>query len=408
MNRKQLFSLVIVGLIAGAVGFFVYNRGTSSWKTESAGESNKLFPELDVNAVAQMEIIDSSTNLTLLSTGGVWQVQQRYGYPADYAKIRKFLISAMEMKGVQSIPASQSSLYRFNLLSPIADTNSTNTGTLLVLKNDDSEELSSLLLGKEHMREASANQGAAGRQWPNGRYVLKTADGANANPVVWVINDPLSQIESSPADWLSKDFIELEKIASISITPTNAAEAWTLVRDSESDPWKLENSAEDEELDSNSTRRYGNLLSYSDFADVANPELNPEVTGLDEPVKAVISTFDGFTYTLNIGNKTNANRYVALEVDADIPESRTPGADETEEEKIKREKEFKEKVDNLKQKLANEEKCEDWVYLVSNYTLEPLLKARSELLKTKEEDAAEAAGTSQTNRTALDIPNAAE
>ena len=68
---------------------------------------------------------------------------------------------------------------------------------------------------------------------------------------------------------------------------------------------------------------------------------------------------------------------------ADIPKERTPGKDEKPEDKAKLDKEFKDQQQKLEDKLAQEQAYEKWVYLVSSWTVDSLLKDRSQLLVEK-------------------------
>jgi hypothetical protein len=77
---------------------------------------------------------------------------------------------------------------------------------------------------------------------------------------------------------------------------------------------------------------------------------------------------------------------MALTVSANLPKARTPGKDEKPDDKTKLDKEFKDKQQKLEEKLAQEKPYEKWVYLVSSWTLEPVLKERSQLLAEKKEE----------------------
>src|SRR5439155_670287 len=128
-------------------------------------------------------------------------------------------------------------------------------------------------------------------------------------------------------------------------------------------------------------------LSYPSFTDVVSPQAKPEETGMDNPLVAKIETFDGFNYTVKIGKKTaEDNYYLSMNVSADLPKERTPGKDEKPEDKEKLDKEFKEKVSKLDEKLKEEKAYEKWTYLVSKWTVDPLLKERKDLLVEKKEE----------------------
>jgi hypothetical protein len=73
-------------------------------------------------------------------------------------------------------------------------------------------------------------------------------------------------------------------------------------------------------------------------------------------------------------------------VTAQIPKERTPGKDEKAEDKARLDKEFKEKQKKFEDKLSQEKSFEKWVYLVSNWTVDSLLKERAQLLVEKKEE----------------------
>jgi hypothetical protein len=108
---------------------------------------------------------------------------------------------------------------------------------------------------------------------------------------------------------------------------------------------------------------------------------------MDQPVLASIQTFDGFNYTIKIGKKTaEDNCYLNMNVTGDFPKERTPGTDEKPEDKEKLDKEFKDKLEKLQEKLKQEKAYEKWTYLVSKWTVDPLLKERKDLLVEKKDD----------------------
>jgi hypothetical protein len=107
---------------------------------------------------------------------------------------------------------------------------------------------------------------------------------------------------------------------------------------------------------------------------------------LDKPTLLSLETFDDFTYTLKVGRKTNDTYALTVAVSAKVPTERTPAKDEKPEDKTKLDKEFKEKQKKLEDKLAQEKGYENWIYLVSSWTLDSLLKDRAQLLMEKKEE----------------------
>jgi hypothetical protein len=264
----------------------------------------------------------------------------------------------------------------------------TNTAVLVELRDQGGKVIKSLLLGKTHMRKAEGRPSPMGEMgesegWPDGRYVMV---GTGAKTVA-VVSDPLSNVEAKPESWLNKDFFKVEKIRSIAVAYPVTTNSWKITRDSETaSEWKLAEAKPDEKLDSSKTSSFSYALSSPSFSDVLPADTKPEPVGLDKPTVMTLDTFDDFTYTIKLGQKTNDNVPLVVAVTAQIPKERTPGKDEKPEDKTRLDKEFKDKQKKLEDKLSQEQSFEKWVYLVSNWTVDSLLKERSQLLAEKKEE----------------------
>jgi hypothetical protein len=125
----------------------------------------------------------------------------------------------------------------------------------------------------------------------------------------------------------------------------------------------------------------------------------PEQTGLDKSTTIALETFDGFNYTVKVGAKTNDDYYLTVAVTANLPKERTPGKDEKPADKDKLDKEFKEQQKKLEDKVAQEKGFEKWTYLVSGWTVDSLLKERSQLLVEKKDEAKKDASKSDAKPT---------
>ncbi len=115
--------------------------------------------------------------------------------------------------------------------------------------------------------------------------------------------------------------------------------------------------------------------------DVRPPSVSPDETGLKDPFKISIKTFDDFTYTFLLGKEgPDKTRYLQLSVTADIPSARKPDPNESAEEKKKKDEEFDKRTISLKERLEKEKRFEKWVYLVPGWNLEQILKRRDEIV----------------------------
>ena len=386
MNRKQFVILLVVGVILGAFGWMRYKRDETSWEGGGSGNGKKTARRSAGERCRfngnQRRVLNE---LDLEKKDGRWRVKQRYDYPANYGEISGFLLKVADLKAVQVEEVEPSQLGRYKLLPPGA---STNTSVEVDLKDQGGKTIGTLLLGKTHMRKGQGRPSPMGEMgeegYPDGRYVMT---GANAKFVA-VVSEPFSDFGAKPDAWLNKDFFKVEKIKSIAVAYPVATNSWKLSRTNEiSSDWELSEPKTGEKLDSAKTSALTYVLNSPTFNDVLPGDSKPEATGLDKPIVVTIDTFDNFTYTLKVGQKANDTFPVLLTVSAQIPKERVAGKDEKAEDKTRLDKEFADQAKKLEEKLAQEKPLEKWVYFVTSWTVDPLLKERKDILKEEKSSA---------------------
>jgi hypothetical protein len=384
MNRNQLIILLVLVAVLGGAGIMLHNRQKSSWESANPAAGKKLLGDFPINDVAHIAIKQGTDDLNLAKKDGTWRVRERNDYPANFSQISDLLIKLGDLKIVQSEPVGQSQLARLNLVPG----SSTNSALVVDFKDKNDKSIRSLLLGKKHMKKSNRpspmgdmdeDEGGGGG-WPDGRFVKV---GTDAKDVI-LISDALPNVDPKPDQWLNKDFFKVEKMRSVGVNFPVATNSWKLSRETESGEWKLADAKPTEQLDNSKASGVGNSLASPSFNDVSLAK--PEELGLDKPTTVTLDTFDNFSYTLKVGQKTNDTLPLIVSVAAELPKERAPGKDEKPEDKDKLDKEFKEKQKKLEEKLTQEKPFEKWTYLVSNWTLDSLLKERSQLLVEKKEE----------------------
>ncbi len=383
MNLKALIALIVAAAVAIAITVILVKKDSATWQTAEVG--GLLFENLPVNDVETIHITQGSESLTLNKQGDIWVVKERYNYPANFQDISQMVFKLSEVKPLRVIEAGESQLGRLNLLA--AD-QAQGGGTLLEMKGGNDKTLVSLLLGKPYVRQSEAQKnpmmGMSG-DIPEGRYVLM-----GGSPPVYLIDEPFDNVAPVPTTWLNKDFFKVEKLSSISVQfMGESAPDWEFSRDSVGGDFKLKNPLPSENADASKTRSLSSLFSYASFTDVLPLDSDPELTRLNIPTIAVIKTFDGFTYTIHIGKLTadETGRYLSLKVDAQLPTGRTVAPDEKEEDKARLNAEFLREQERLQKKFAQEKKCEQWIYIVSTWTVENLLKNRVNWMSAEDPNA---------------------
>jgi hypothetical protein len=378
MNKKQFLILLVLVLVLG-VWSVNHRRGQSSaWRGGGNAVGQKLLGEFDVNAVAQVAIKQGTNELLLAKKDEVWRVAQRDNYPANFSEISSVLLKLKNLKIVQTEQVGASQLPRLELAA-----GGSNAPTVVEFRDAGGQTLKTLALGKKHLRSGGPSSpmdemGGGDGGFPDGRYVQVSG----MTDSVALISDPLTDVAPDAGRWLNKSFFKVEKPKSIAVTFSEATNSWTLTRESETGEWKLADAKPEEKLDSGKSAGVTSPFSSPSLNDVALG-LTPEQSGLDKPTVIKIATFDGFDYTVNVGAKQEDNFLLTVAVTGNFSKERAAIADEKPEDKAKADKEFADNRKRLEDKLTTESAFSKWTYQVASWTIEPLLKKRSELLEEK-------------------------
>lgn len=372
MKRQQFVLLIAALVVIGGAALFLNRKSESSWSRSAQGSGAKVLDDLDVNAVGQIIIQQHTNTLTLVRSNETWTVKERGGYPASFAEIADSLNKLAELKSVRTDPVGVSLRPRLELGEPSTGTNS---GTLVELKDAAGKSLKSVILGKKYVKQSGQPSPFGDDGFAAGRYVLPLPAGDR----VAIVSDALANLEPKPASWLNKDFFKAEKVKSISLVSAVASNSWSISRASETNDWVLADAKPTEKLDPTKVSGTTAALAGPSFTDVA-VGASPVSLGLDKPTKVTLTTFDGFTYDLSVGKLAEENLPTTINVSASFPQTRTPGKDEKPEDKEKLDKEFKDALAKLEERLRAEKKLNGWTYSVSKWTLDPLLRDRSQLL----------------------------
>ncbi len=359
MNGRQLIILLVLVVVIGGAAWLHSRKQAAAWSNPDSAVGRKLLGDFQVNDVAQIRIRHGAEAVDLAQTNGLWRVRERGGYPADFSQISALLLKLRDLKIVQTEQVGPSQWARLDLAAPGSGANA---ATLLEFFDAGGKPLRTLWIGKSHQHQSSspaATPDMGDQGWADGRYV-RTATNAD---MVAVIADPLTEVNPEASQWLDKTFFKVEKPTTVSVTYPNATNSWELV--SETNSWKLVKARPDEKLDASQASETAGSLASPGFNDIA-VGLKPPQTGLDRPTRIGIKTADGFNYAINVGDKTNDNYFMTVAVAATFSKTNAPAESK-----------------KLADELAQESQLNQWTYLVPNWTLEPLLKTRAQLLAAR-------------------------
>jgi hypothetical protein len=374
MKGKQFALILVLLVVLGGVAMFLSRRNSAEWASTatSAGDKILTFP---LNDVSQVTIKTGGSELNLTKKKeDVWTVQERANYPADFDKVSGLLRKFWELKPVQDVKIGPSQLGRLQLTEPSGDANS----SILVDFKGGDQRLAAVLLGKTYQRNSDQATGPLGG-FPAGRYLM-TQDGTNR---VFLVSDPLSEVQTKPEQWLNRDFVKVEGPKIIAVTGQTPPLNWSLARESATGPWKLADQKPDENFDVAKVSAITNAFASLIFADVLAPDAAVAETGLDQPSIARVETFDGFAYEFKIGKVMGDNYPVLVAVRAELPNERTALPDEKPEDKTRLDQEFQTRKKQLADKLEKEQKLTGRPYLIAKSTMEQVLKDRSTFMTDK-------------------------
>ena len=380
MNRKQFLWLMLAVVIMSGAGFALFWQDITAYRDSGAKIGARLLPPMKVSDVAKLRLQDATGEVTLAAKDKVWRVEQRGGYPADFAEISGLILKLLDAKVVQSETVGASLHGRLNLLAPGKSSDkggkekSEGTGTLVELSDAAGKVLVSMVLGKVSLKKDPMNPLPNAKDGvPAGRHILVAGKGDN----VFVVSDPLEKAVARPGAWLARDFFKVDRIKTLQLAGDSSA-SWKITRDEEWGQWKF--AAGGGQLDPSAAVTANNAWSGLTFSDV----ILDDKTGTDKAVTLTALTFDDLTYTVKLAPHANGDFVLRFNVAGTPPKTRKPEPNGKTEEKAedaaKRDKEFADNLQRLEARVMLEQARSQWAYVVPGKQVAPLLLKREQMV----------------------------
>ena len=274
-------------------------------------------------SVADVAKIELGAKLTLASSADGWKVASLYGYPADRQKIADNLMKLAELK-----------------VGQVAHGRKLGAETALTLKDASGKELAALKLGDKHAKKATGQAAMyGGGGYPDGRYVAFSGETV-------LVKDTLDAFDGDIKSWCNTRIASFSSSDVKAVSYRHGKELVELEKGTNS-TWVLKGLTAKEELDTSKTYSLDSALSYLDFNKVADPKLTEAELGFKT----------GYVYTVTMKDGSNTVSHVA-----------TVG------NKVKDGSDRYFKLDN-----------QDWIFTISSYAAENMMKSRKDLVKDKPE-----------------------
>jgi hypothetical protein len=353
VNSRVAIILVVLLVVLGGGALLVHQREDSQKPADAATLGQPLLKGLQASQIAAIAIRQPKGSITIAKKDDRWVIAERDGFPADFDKVRNFVLQAISLKIGQAEAIGDKDRARLMLDAG---------GTAIEFRGADGKPLAGLTAGKKYFKTEPENpQKAIG----DGRYVALPGN----EKQVLVVADPLTQASTSTADWISKTGFEVEKVKSLEVRDAAGA-AWKIERSGDNADWKLDGIRGDEKLDAAKANAAGYTFAQIELADVAPKDARPEDTGLAKPTVVRATTLDGLSYTLKLGRLDGDNYYATLAV---AGEPKPEGKDA--EERLKK----------INRRLPREKELGNYTLLIPKSKLEDIVRKRADLLVKKEE-----------------------
>jgi Domain of unknown function (DUF4340) len=365
MKRNHILVLLALAIVLGVAGLYFQISRSAGWNDTKT--DRRVFQNLPINDIAKIQIRSSAATVTLKKKLNKWGVAERDDYAADFDKIRDLTRALWQLKAVRDMEIGPSQLERLKIVVP---GHGSDSGVEVDLKGENDTAIASLILGKMMEQGEDATRGVAGRFI----YNPSTKDR------VYLVSDTFATIDPIiVGSWLDKTFIAPGEPREIEQSPWSNNQGWRIVRDTPKGDWKLQDAQDGETLEKPFALAVANFAPS--FVDVRSASISTDETGLNEPFRVQLKTFDDFKYDLAIGKSgPDKTRYVKFSVSAEFNPTRTPEPNESPDDKKKKDEEFDKKIRDFRQRLESEKRLEQWVYVVPDWNLDQLLKRRDEII----------------------------
>lgn len=341
MKSKQIMLLFAAAVLLVGLAFWSGKRRQPP-VSRLAGAA--LLPDLDVNAIASVEIESGAGTLKLARVDDRWCVTNAFNYPADFARLSQRLLALRDVKIGQvqrgmSIDAAGA--------------------TKVKLRDGRGDTLAELALGAG--RQAKGGESMGYYQASDGRYLSR-----NGEPPVFLVKESLDEWSADPEGWLDSQIVSIPP-GDIATIEMRSAGGEPVVLDRSSGTLTLVGlNAAKEIFESGRAGGVDSALNYLRFTRIADPALAPDQLGFATGSLYRVTLKSGDIYTGTVGAEDAGDRYFKLQVE--LPPAATNDA-----VRAAAEVRVAEANDNLK----------PWTFLIASHAAGNLVRTRAELVAPK-------------------------
>jgi hypothetical protein len=373
VNARIAAILVVLLLVlgGGALLTFQQERAQRASNVDTLGRT--VLPGLQAADVRAIRLAETKATLTLRRSEAGWNIAERENFPADFERVREFVLKAISLKVGQSEPLGEKDRERLALNGP----GKPGAGTLVEFLGAEDKPLARLLIGRKYFRAEPQDPAKA---IGDGRFVLLPAQPGT----VYIVSDPLIQATTRSAEWIDRRSFQVEKVKTLELSYPDGS-GWRIERTADNSDWKLAGATPAEKIEVTKANSASYSLNLLELADIAPPGIAGSETGLDKPTRIAATTLDGLEYAIQVGKLEGDNYYVSFRPGGTLNKSRTPAPNEKPEDKERLDKEHAERIKQIEERAPREAVLARHVLLIPKTKLADTLVKRDELLAKPEE-----------------------
>lgn len=376
MNPKTLKVLAVLTIVFGGLAVLISSLGSPSSAADS--ETGPLFPDLDVNAVAEIHVVGADDEFLVKKVDGVWTMPDKGQFPIQFDKVKTV---AMAFKNFELIEEKTSNPDLYAKLGVEDPSEEEATSKKVTLKDANGNVMASLVLGNTKAQRARVGEGAM--------YVRRPEEGPSLEVRGTVF------VDATATNWLDKKITQIpgDRVARATVTHPDG-EVLVLTKEKPEDTeFEVADIPEGRELTwEGAGTPVGGALNYLNMADVkraADVELD-ESTG----TTLRFEFWDGLVVDArtHTSEELEDQAYLTLEASFDeslrelgreIPLGPMPAEDPAAEEA----EDDRKSVEDVRAEIvAFNDKHREWIYVLPSYTASNFRKRLEELLKAEVEE----------------------
>lgn len=300
MKSSTVLLLLVIAILLGGAALVLY-RSTESQTPPGLDEWRApLLKEVPMAKLASLALAHEGQSVRIMRRDHAWHIEDRFGYPADTAKLRRVMDTLRQATLLEAVPVEGALFDELEL--------GDGQGATLTLAQADGTPLFRLQAGARHMKKPDGPEMAFYGGFPDGRYV-RTDRGC------FLLSDPLDFLEHDALQWLDKTFLQVSATELASCAMDEPGQTAVRVRrGADGTGWELENVPPGRTQDVSRLSRVTDALAFFSFQDVADPALPDEITGLASGRVFTATATNGLAFTVRIGNPLSGgdSRYVKL------------------------------------------------------------------------------------------------